>query len=189
MIVPSKWLILVDIHYIMIYSTALLCCTSTDTLILTLSLVGAVGCARQVVDADSNAWSAKQTFDSREKSGARHAGRPRRFPKLSWVPQDTPVAGWFMAVYGKSHKIEDFEGHPMTKHPYPEIVVELSPKPVEIAARLVTADLLTKREFKWKDYERRAIYDISYRDMHLFNFNLYLGNFSITQIVEYCNGR
>ena len=77
MIVPSKWLILVDIHYIMIYSTTLLFCTSTDTLILTLSLVGAVGCARQVVDADSNAWSAKQTFDSREKSGARHAGRPR----------------------------------------------------------------------------------------------------------------
>ena len=32
--------------------------------------------ARQVVDADSNAWSAKQTFDSREKSGARHAGGP-----------------------------------------------------------------------------------------------------------------
>ena len=27
---------------------------------------------RQVVDADSNTWSAKQTFDSREKSGARH---------------------------------------------------------------------------------------------------------------------
>jgi len=30
---------------------------------------------RQVVDADSNAWSAKQTFDSREKSGARHVIR------------------------------------------------------------------------------------------------------------------
>jgi len=30
---------------------------------------------RQVVDADSNAWSSKQTFDSREKSGARHVIR------------------------------------------------------------------------------------------------------------------
>ena len=28
--------------------------------------------ARQVVEADSNAWSSKQTFDAREKSGARH---------------------------------------------------------------------------------------------------------------------
>eukprot|EP00439_Symbiodinium_sp_Y106_P030444 s2498_g3.t1 len=30
---------------------------------------------RQVVDADSNNWAAKQTFDSREKSGARHVIR------------------------------------------------------------------------------------------------------------------
>lgn len=52
--------------------------------------------ARQVVDADSNSWSAKQTFDAREKSGARHV----QSSGLKWIchqilDRTAGKSGWF----------------------------------------------------------------------------------------------